>query len=259
MGKMYFVILLVIPFIITSCATHRKNIYLQNLQTNESYDIGQRRKAVIQAGDRVKINVNCKNMELAIPFNQKSYQIGTNGDVNGENAIEMNTGYLVDDAGNIEFPILGKIKVEGLTLSELSALIKSKIASAQYIPDPTVTTDFMNFKVYMMGALNHVGPITVNDGSLTLLQAISEAGDLNNKARLNKIKVIREINGKRMMYEVDIRNKNIYSSPAYYLQQNDIVYVESKGKDAYEKGFHYANIATTLASFILTLVWIFRR
>jgi polysaccharide export outer membrane protein len=138
-------------------------------------------------------------------------------------------------------------------------MIKNKLIKGNYIPNPMVTIDFINFKVYMLGAIGN-GPINVDDGQINLIQAISKAGDLAANARADNVKVIREVNGKRVVYQLDLRKKNIYNSPAYYLQQNDVVYVEPKyrKRDAYDNGFRYFSILSTLASLALTIAYIFK-
>jgi polysaccharide export outer membrane protein len=251
--------------LLPSCSSKRNIVYLQDLKTGVPYDIAEKHEAVIQPNDRLNIYVSCKNQELALPFNRKgAYQMGTNGEVNNgtttnNNGGEEKLGYLVDKDGNIQFPELGRLHVEGLTVKELSEMIKGKIIKGNYIPNPIVTIDFLNFKVYMLGAINN-GPITVDDGQINLLQAISHAGDLGVNARADNVKVIREVNGKRMVYQFDIRKKDIYNSPAFYLQQNDIVYVEPKyrKRDAYDNGFRYFSVLSALASLAMTIAYIFK-
>lgn len=250
--------------LLSSCSSKRNIVYLQDLKTGVPYNVGEKHEAAIQPNDRLNIYVSCRNQELALPFNRKgAYQMGTNGEVsslnNSNNNGEDVKGYLVDKDGNIEFPELGKLHVEGLTAKELSKMIKDKIVRGNYIPNPMVTIDFLNFKVYMLGAITN-GPITVDDGQINLLQAISQAGDLGTNARTDNVKVIREVNGKRMVYQFDIRKKDIYSSPAFYLQQNDIVYVEPKyrKRDAYDIGSRYFSIFSALTSIAMTIVYIFK-
>jgi polysaccharide export outer membrane protein len=197
--------------ILPSCSSKKNIVYLQDLQTGLPYDIAEKHEAVIQPNDRLNIYVSCKNQELAVPFNRKgAYQINTNDEANNSiNSSETKEGYLVDKGGNIEYPEFGKLHVEGMTVKELSEMIKNKLVKGNYIPNPIVTIDFINFKVYMWGAITN-GPITVDDGQINLIQAISKAGDLSANARTDNVKVIREVNGKRMVYQLDLRKKDIY-------------------------------------------------
>jgi polysaccharide export outer membrane protein len=249
--------------LLPSCSSKRHIVYLRDLETGIPYDVAAKHEPIIQSNDRLNIYVSCKNQELALPFNRKgAYQINTNGEVNNGNnnsSEEAKVGYLVDNEGNIEFPEFGKLHVEGMTVKELSEMIKDRIVKGNYIPNPMVTVDFLNFKVYMLGAIGN-GPIKVEDGQINLLQAISQAGDLGPNARTNNVKVIREVNGKRMVYQFDIRKKDIYDSPAFYLQQNDIVYVEPKYKkrDAYDNGTRYFSIFSALASIAMTIAYILK-
>jgi polysaccharide export outer membrane protein len=248
--------------LLPSCSSKKSFVYLQDLKTGLPYNVSERREAVIQPNDRLNIYVSCKNQELTLPFNRKgAYQISTNGEANNNNnnTTEIREGYLVDKEGNIEYPEFGKLHVEGMTVKELSEMIKNKLIKGNYIPNPMVTIDFINFKVYMLGAIGN-GPINVDDGQINLIQAISKAGDLAANARADNVKVIREVNGKRVVYQLDLRKKNIYNSPAYYLQQNDVVYVEPKyrKRDAYDNGFRYFSILSTLASLALTIAYIFK-
>lgn len=254
--------IILVILLLPSCSSKKDIVYLQDLQTGLPYDIAEKHEAVIQPNDRLNIYVSCKNQELALPFNRKgAYQMNTNGEANNlnNNTEEVKEGYLVDKEGNIEYPEFGKLHVEGMTVKELSEVIKNKLVKGNYIPNPIVTIDFINFKVYMWGAITN-GPITVDDGQINLIQAISKAGDLSANARTDNVKVIREVNGKRMVYQLDLRKKDIYESPAYYLQQNDVVYVEPKyrKRDAYDTGFRYFSVLSALASIAMTIAYLFK-
>ena len=247
----------------SSCNTTKQFLYLQDMNTNLPYPATDSTEAVIETGDRLNIEVTCKNQELALPFNHKgAYLTSVNGDYNSniQKETDESVGYLVNDEGNITFPILGRVHVAGLTTTGVSDQIKRMIEKGNYISNPIVTTDILNFKVYMLGAVNHTGPINVKDGQITILQALSQAGDLSKNAKTDKVKVVRKVNEQRMVYELNIKGRDIFNSPAYNLKQNDIVYVEPKyvNRDAYENGFRYGSIITSLASLVLTLIYIFK-
>ena len=124
--------------------------------------------------------------------------------------------------------------VEGLTKNQLVNLITNKLKDEELLKDPIVLVEFLNFKISILGEVNRVGQYNVSGDRLTLLDAIAMAGDLTKNARLDRIAVIREYGNKRRIMWNDIRTKDIFTSPSYYLQQNDIVYVETNGRRAEE-------------------------
>ena len=197
-----------------------------------------------------------------IPFNAhgNSIHVGADGNVStssGEVSAESAKGYRVDVEGNIDFPILGKLHVEGLKVSEVTDLIKNRIIQGNYIKDPQVSLEFLNFKYTVLGAVGRTGTFTVKDDRITLLEAIANAGDLSSKAKINSVAVIREIDGEREIFVHDLRSKELFTSPCYYLQQNDIVYVEPRyrKKDSEDRGFQVGSIFLSLASVIVSLIW----
>ena len=150
-----------------------------------------------------------------------SYQIG------GQNVSQQRlVGYLVNQDGNIDFPILGEIHVEGLTRMQATELIKKRLIEEELIKDPIVTVQFLNFKVSVIGEVGRPGTFDISGDRITLLEALSMAGDLTIYGRRDRVAVIREKDGKRSILYHDLRSSDIFQSPCYYLQQNDIVYVE---------------------------------
>ena len=162
----------------------------------------------------------------------------------------------MDVDGNIDFPILGKLHVQGLKVSEVTNGIRDLIIKGNYIKDPQVSLEFLNFKYTVLGAVGSAGTYSVEDDRITLLDAIAKAGDLNASAKVDHIAVIREVDGKRQVYVHDIRSKDIFTSPCYYLQQNDIVYVEPKyqNKDKEGRFFQIGAWIISLASVAATIV-----
>ncbi len=229
--------------LLSSCAARKDFIYLRDMQELEEYPVIQKHEAVIHRDDKLSIIVNSQNPELAIPFNlpgsNGGFAIAADGTVtNTGNPAPTDPknprGYLVDVNGNIDFPVLGKLHVEGLTRSQLTDLIKKRLIEEELIKDPMVMIDFLNFKFSVLGEVNGVGTYEVTGDRITLLEAIAMAGDLRTTARLDRIGVIRENNGKRSILFHDIRSKDLFKSPCYYLQQNDIIYVEPTRQKADE-------------------------
>ena len=160
-----------------------------------------------------------------MPFNMPmvTYQAGTNGTAYGQQRL---LGYLVDANGNIDFPILGRIHVEGLTRLELTDLIRKRLMDEDLIKDPIVTVQFLNFKISVMGEVVRPGSFNITGDRITLLEALSMAGDLTIYGKRDRVAVIREKDGVRTIRFHDLRSSDLFLSPDYYLQQNDIVYVE---------------------------------
>ena len=250
--------------LLSSCSSSKKLLYFQDWESDEALDISVKHEAVIHSGDRLSIVVSCDKPELALPFNNQNGIVSVSADGTNISAEKGSTnkdiGYRVDNEGCIIFPKLGKLKVEGMKISELSELIRNKIVAGNYINDPSISIEFLNFKYVMIGAIGS-GVYTVEGDRITLLEAIANAGDLPKNARLDRVIVIREEDGKRVQYAHDMRSKDIFDSPCYYLQQNDIVYVEPKykKKDGEDKAIQYISIITSLASTAAAVLWYITR
>lgn len=240
-----------------SCASSKKFVYLNDMVPGESYPINVESGTVVHANDRLDIKVSCKNLELAVPFNTQTgaYQVSTDGSVKTAGVDIAEKGYRVDADGNIVFPILGTIHVEGKSIKEVSELIESMIEAGNYIKDPEVSIEFLNFKYTVLGAVNGKGTYTVDGDRITIIEAIAKAGDVTKAARLDRIAVIRMVDGKQQIFYNDIRTADIFMSPTYYLQQNDIVYVEPKYKERNERAWQWASFGTTLISVASTILW----
>lgn len=209
---------------LTACTSTKKIIYLQDVVPLKQQEIEQKYEVIIHSDDLLAIMVNSRDQELAMPFNMPmvTYQLGTLGSSGQQRVL----GYLVDTDGNIDFPILGEIHVEGMTRMQLTELIKNKLIEGDLIKDPIVTVQFLNFKISVMGEVGRPGSFTISGDRITLLEALSMAGDLTIYGRRDRVGVIRENDGKRTILFHDLRSAEIFNSPCYYLQQNDIVYVE---------------------------------
>jgi polysaccharide export outer membrane protein len=213
--------------LLSGCGSQKNVIYLQDVSPLVQQDIAQNYEMMIHRDDLLAIMVNSKDPDLALPFNMPvvSYQLGTvGGTLSGSQQRVL--GYLVDVEGNIEFPILGKIKAEGLSRMQLTNLIKNRLIKEDLIRDAIVTIQFLNFKISVLGEVSRPGSFTINSDRVTLLEALGMAGDLTIYGKRDRVAVIRERDGKRTVLFHDLRSADIFQSPCYYLQQNDIVYVE---------------------------------
>ena len=150
--KIHFLILPAVVFLLCSCASSKKFVYLQDMEPGHGYPCDIRYEAVVHTDDRLDITVSSKNPELAIPFNVHggSFRVDAAGSVT-ENTASAPRGYRVDVDGNIDFPILGKLHVEGLKVSEVTTLIRDRIIAGGYIREPLVSLEFLNFKYSVLG------------------------------------------------------------------------------------------------------------
>lgn len=252
--------LMCVVVLCTSCASSKKVVYLQDVVPLKQQVIEQKYEVYIHNDDLLAILVNSKNPELALPFNMPlvTYQLGSES--SGQQRV---LGYLVDTNGDIDFPILGKLHVAGLTRLQLTDLIKQRLIEEDLIKDPIVTVQFLNYKVAVMGEVNRPGSFNISGDRITLLEALSMAGDLTIYGRRDRVAVIREKDGKRTILMHDLRSSDIFNSPCYYLQQNDIVYVEPNKAKAGQSEINQnksvgvwlsaASILVSIASLIVTL------
>lgn len=244
-------------FLLASCTSSKKIVYLQDVINYEKTSITRSYEVKIQHDDLLGITVNSLNTELTIPFTLPmiSYQHGK-GDPLSTTGSQQLQGLLVDREGYINYPVLGKLPVAGLTRMELIGMIEDKLKKEGYIDDPIVTVKFLNFKISVMGEVANPGTFTITTDRITLLEALSMAGDLTIYGKRDNITVIRENNGERQIIVLDLRSTDLFDSPAYYLQQNDLIYVEPNRAKAGQSGINQNNsvgIWISVASFLTTL------
>ena len=260
-------LLLVLSFLAASCSsTTWKNInYLQDVQADTSMNMAINRGIIIQPQDQLSIVVNSSNQELAAMFN-KSIATRYAGSEMAYSSSRNVTGYIVDNEGNITFPQLGPIKVSGLNRWELQSLLEEMLHSTGLLKDATVTVEFLNFKISVLGEVSSPGSYSVVGDKITIFQALALARDLTIHGQRKNIMVIREKNGERTIYTLDPRSSDIFNSPAYYLQQNDVVYVtpsvvragQSTINENYFKSGSFwmalGSLGITVANLIITLI-----
>ena len=236
--------------LLAACSAPKEVLYLQDISLIKEEPIGKSYEGIIHKDDLLAIIVNSKDPELALPFNMPliTYQIG-NQNIGQQRLV----GYLVNQDGNIDFPILGEIHVEGLTRMQVTELIKKKLISEELIKDPIVTVQFLNFKVSVIGEVGRPGTFDISGDRITLLEALSMAGDLTIYGRRDRVAVIREKDGKRSILYHDLRSSDIFQSPCYYLQQNDIVYVEPNNAKTGQSRINSNNSASVWLSSVSVL------
>lgn len=214
--------LLLALFVGVSCATQEKILYLQNNQIDTPIEVVKGGEIRLQPNDEIKIYVASKNPELAAIFNLQSL-INNTSSTSGSNS---SVSYTVSKEGNIDFPVLGSIEVEGLTRQELVTSIKQKIIDSGMLKDPVVIVEFGNLTFSTLGEVGSPGVYSISKEQTTILDAISQAGDLTITGLRDRVFLTRSVEGKLITYQLDLRSTDIYKSPAYYVQQNDVIYVE---------------------------------
>ena len=246
----------------TSCISNKKMIYLQG--ATQQYALPQEimdyTELQVQPDDQLAISVASKDVELLARFNNNTLIGGGNNSQTGTNTVNVSSGvsyFRVNKDGNIEFPIFGTIHVGGMTTGEISAMIQKRMIDEGYINDAVVNTKIMSFKVTVMGDVKNPGTQTYQGERLTILEALGKAGDLTNSAYRNNVLVIREENGQRKAFEVNLLdNQAVFNSPAYYLQQNDVIYVQPN-KSQRVKGstsYTWLSVGSTVVGMVVSIV-----
>ena len=256
--KFKFLFILSAALLLSSCATVKDIAYFQNKLVDHPEKIDKHAGIVIQPKDQLSIVVSSRNPELVAMFNLPviSYQAGSEWVTSGSQQRLM--GYVVDNDGKIDFPVLGTLEVAGLTRWELSEMIKKQLLDQKLLSDAVVTVEFMNFKVSVIGEVGAPGTYNIQGDKVTVLQAISMARDLTIFGERENVCVIRERNGERTIYEINLCDVDLFKSPAYYLQQNDIVYVQPNKNKARQstvddKGLRMTSIFVSGGSLLVSL------
>jgi polysaccharide export outer membrane protein len=221
--KYFFLVKKTIPFffvfLLFSCASRKEVVYYQNIDELVNKENPNSYEIKIQPDDLLSITVSAEDLEVAIPFN-----LGMTSGSGAASGQQTMPSYLVDSNGTIDFPILGKLKVSGLTRSEVLTMLQDKIAI--YVKKPIINLRIMNFKVSVQGEVNSPGTYPVASERITLIEALTMAGDLSIYGKRNNILIIREIDGVKSYNRVDVTKADFIHSPFYYMAQNDVVYVE---------------------------------
>lgn len=255
--KYFFGLKKIIPFLfvlaLVSCASRKDVVYYQNIDSMPSSAKSNSYEIKIQPDDLLMIIVSADDPESALPFNLSTVSVPSANNLNSVTGQQMIQSYLVDANGTINFPVLGKLKVGGLTRTELLDLFQTKIA--KYIHNPMINLRIMNFKVSVQGEVNLPGTFNVASERITLTEALSMAKDLTIYGKRNNILIIREIDGVKSYNRVDITKADFINSPFYYLAQNDVVYVEPN-KNRVNAAAVGANtgVIISVTSLLITLV-----
>ena len=252
-----------IVLLLGACNAQRNVIYLQNVASGEEVTLPDNYIIRLKPLDQITVVVNSRNPELAEPFNSSSsYNALTGSNLAGsatESSLQVHT---IDERGHITMPILGEIKCAGMTRQELAQEIERRIIEGGYIADPQVNVRFAKLTLSIMGEVNRPGRYDIKSDKITILEALAMAGDLTIYGNRHDVAVIREREGKSIVTKLDLRSGDIFSSPCYYLEQNDVVIVSPNKYRAatseinQNRSFWISLASTTisLATLILTIV-----
>lgn len=232
----------------TSCASRKDLIYFQpdSVDLRTSFELNSPK---LQPGDILTISITADDVRATEPFNQiNAYQVGT-----PQNANPFIPTYAIDNEGYIDFPKIGRIKLTELTRTQAVNRIREEVS--KYIVNPGVNMTIRNFKVTVLGEVVKPGTYTIDNDRITLLEALGLAGDMTINGVRNNVLVIREQNGKKTEYRVDLTKRDALNSPVYYLSQNDVIYVEPNGARIQSSKYtQNTSIFVSIASLIITMV-----
>jgi len=247
-----------IAIIFSACNSEKELLYFQpsSIHTSDTVTLAKYYVPKIHTGDILTIYVNSLSPEASSFFNPYS---GNNASSSGALSASVTngqvapTGYLVDADGEIELPLLGNIKISGYTTSQVRDTLKKKLSL--YLKEPTVLVRFTNFKISILGEVNHPDVYNISNESITLPEAISMAGDLTIFAKRDSIEIIRDVDGKKVFTNVNFESRDVFNSPYYYLHANDIVYVKpAKTKTQQtDRSFQFASLGFSVISLLLII------
>lgn len=217
-----FIILAAATALAVGCASSKQILYFQDIDDRNLEKLSNEYEAVIKKDDRLVIVVSGPDKTVTAPYNLTLGEMTTGYSASG-NPEQSTLSYLVDPEGNIDFPILGKIHVEGMTRNDLVNYLTAEIGKD--VKEPIVYVSFKNYKITVLGEVRSPGTYTFDSEKVNILQALGRAGDLNLTAQREGILLIREIDGLQTHVNIDLRNSDILESPYFYMQQNDVLYV----------------------------------
>ncbi len=242
MNKIIYLVFSIVCLVAVSCSAPKELGYYSDAERDSAQRILTTYTNTIHPGDQLYIYVSSETIESVIPFNQETHteaaEMSRVNSAGGSNILkpmmgtydqsqtQQVTGYLVDENGFIQFPILGKIQVAGIPYDSLQNVIQYRLKAEEYVKDPVVTVSPMNFRVSVVGEVRVPQEIHVTGERLTIFEALAMCGDITDSGMRSNVVVMREKNGVTTPIEVDLTKKTIFDSEVYYLQQNDIVYVE---------------------------------
>lgn len=262
---------LVLAFIlfISSCAKQKDFVYFQASPNQDSTQLAAALESknyipILHTDDIIAIQISAVDPEVVKPFNMgqshfSSTTSGGNASTNNGGGNSSVSGYLIDANGMIDFPVLGSLKMAGLNRMEATEMIKTRLKT--YVNNPIVNIRILNYKVTVLGEVKNPGVYTIPNERITLPEALGLAGDLTIAGVRKNILVIRDDNGKKTETRIDLTSKDVFNSPVYYLNQNDLVYVEpSKARiQSSTPTVQFGSLIVTSASLIINVLTLLAR
>jgi len=243
--------------LMSSCVPQKKIKYLQNLQKNDTTTLHAHKRDAyyqIQPKDNLYVRVYALDEKAYLFFNKQSITNSYN-DYANDASVYLNS-YDVKADGNIDFPIVGKVYVKGLTVDQVRTMLQQLVG--EYLKETTVVVKLVNFKVTLVGEVMKPGEFTIYKEDINLFEAISMAGDMTEYANRNKVVLIRQVQGGSQVHYLDMTSAGILSSPYYYLQPNDIVYISPIGYKRWGLGstFPWALVLSSITTALLMISYI---
>lgn len=249
---------------LASCGSREKIVYIQGADEVGTFENATSYNPTIQPDDRLTILVNCKEQELAAPFNLMLNQRAfTSASPNvtfsyGSGSPQV---FWVNPEGKISYPTIGDLAVAGMTRQDLKNYLENYLKNNGYIQDPIVTVEFYGAKYSILGEVACPGQFPMTNDRVTILDAIAQAGDLTIFGERDKVRLVRDRNGKQVVASIDLRDKELMNSEYYYLQPNDVLYVEPNKTKAsnrevsslYSFGISLVSLAATLTNIIINV------
>ncbi len=237
--------------LLCSCVSKKKIVYFQN-DAIEQEKVSNSYKTILKPDDLLRITVSSTDFEASRPFNLPAATFSTTTDRLA--GAPQQQAYLIDNEGFIDFPVIGRIKIGGLTRNQAIDLLKNKL-DPDYIKNPNIIIRIANYSITVLGDVNRPGTYTIPNERITILEAIGLAGDIKITGKRETIKVFREVAGKKVEYLIDVRSNKVFTSPVYYLQQNDLVYVEPNRAASQDAAFNRnTGLIVSVTGLLVTLV-----
>lgn len=248
-------LLLIAILFCSSCANKKNLIYLQPDST-ELVALYEMNAPKLQPGDILAISVTSDDVRATQPFNQVSPYQGVNGTIQATNPFIPT--YAIDVNGEIDFPKVGKIKLAGLTRTEAMDVLRREVR--RFIVDPGVSMVVRNFRVTVLGEVARPGTFTIENDRLTVLEALGLAGDMTIYGERKNVLIVREEDGRKEEFRLDLTKRETMNSPAFYLTQNDVVYVEPNGARVQSSKYSQnTSIFISVASVLITVISVLTR
>jgi polysaccharide export outer membrane protein len=250
--KFKYVFLFVIAFAISSCSSRKNLTYFNQLNEKSISLVNQNFEPLIQTGDILYVGITSADPLSSLEFNSSNVQPAQAGAGAGQMALSVTTGVLVGADGNIEIHKIGRLLAKGKTKTQLTKDIQQKLLP--YLKEPVVNIRFMNYRVTVLGEVNRPATINITNESVSILEALGLCGDLTPYGNRKNVLLIHENNGVKEFYRLNLNDSSIFNSPHFYLQSNDVLYVEPNNTKAYSTSQTAALLPALISSATLLVL-----